>query len=67
MQSVMLSLSGKIEAMAELSHVLLMQKEKAVRKKESNNALFLTKNVVNHFLQSCSKFLEFLLCRKSLV
>ena len=34
MQSVMLSLSGKIEAMAELPHVLLMQKEKAARNKK---------------------------------
>ena len=34
MQSAMLLLSGKIEAIAEFSHVLLMQKEKVVRHKK---------------------------------
>ena len=40
MQSLILSLSRPIEAMAEFYHVLLMQKEKTVRNKNKrNNAL----------------------------
>ena len=34
MQSLILSLPGSIEAMAEFYHVFLMQKEKAVRNKK---------------------------------
>ena len=56
MQSLMLSLSGTIESMAEFYHVLLINKEKAPRNKKY--ATCIMKNIVNHFLQICFEFFE---------
>ena len=65
MQSLMLSLSGMIEAMVEFYRVHLLQKEKTLKNKKRDDALCTTKNAVNHFPKSCSEFLKILFFRKS--
>ena len=64
MQSLMLWLSGRIEALAEVYHVFLRQKEDLWEMKKINNAFGQMKNAVNHFHQNCSKFLKYLFCQK---
>ena len=67
MQSLILSLSERIETLAEFYHVFLRQKENPWEMKKINNAFGQMKNAVNHFHQSCSKFLKYLFGQKYLV
>ena len=63
----MLSLSGITRAMAEYYYDFLSRSEITRETKKRKDAFCMTKNTVNHFLQSCSEFSKFLTSSENLL